>query len=156
MGAMGLVARGTLVFVIDDEVEVRQSVADLLTLEGYEARPFPSADAAWSALTHDERPALIILDLWIPGMSSGEFVQRLRASQHAGVPVLVLSGTRSQDVVESDVDAVSQKPIEATTLVRAVDKLVRKGARTAGGGPRPARRAPRAERSAPAARRTAS
>jgi hypothetical protein len=47
---MGLVEPGTVVFV-DDDCEVRQSIADLLTIEGYEARPFPTADAAWTATT---------------------------------------------------------------------------------------------------------
>jgi DNA-binding response OmpR family regulator len=125
---MTLVAPGTLVLVVDDDAEVRQSVADLLILEGYDARPLASANAAWSELSLGASPALIILDLWLTGMSSGEFVRRLRASHHARTPVLVLSGSKSKDDIAADVDAVSQKPIEATTLVRVVDRLARKSA----------------------------
>ena len=131
LAPMTLVAPGTLVFVVDDESEVRQSIADFLIMEGYDARPLPSADAAWTAVVHGPRPALIVLDLWIPGMTSAEFVRRLRASRHAAVPVLVLSGVRSNDQVESDVDAVTQKPIESTALVRLVDRLVSGGRRRA-------------------------
>lgn len=122
---MTLVPPGTVVLVVDDDVEVRQSVADLLTLEGYDARALASADAAWSELALGVRPALIILDLWIQGMSSGEFLRRLRISPHSRTPVLVMSGYKSIDDVEWEVQAILHKPIEATSLVRAVDRLVR-------------------------------
>jgi DNA-binding response OmpR family regulator len=120
---MTLVPPGTVVLVVDDDVEVRHSVADLLILEGYDARPLPSADAAWSELSLGVRPSLIILDLWIQGMTSSEFLRRLRASPYARAPVLVLSGSPSRDHVEWNVRAVLHKPIEATALVRAVDRL---------------------------------
>jgi DNA-binding response OmpR family regulator len=110
--------------VVDDDVEVRAAVADVLVMEGYEARPLPSADAAWSTLVAGARPAVIILDWWLPGMTSSEFVRRLRASAQAGVRVLLLSASESVDRAEIDADAVARKPIEPTSLVRAVDKLV--------------------------------
>ena len=153
---MTLVAPRTLVFVIDDDVDVRNSVAELLILEGYEALPLPSADAAWNELAVDVRPALIILDLWLPGMSSGEFVRRLRASRHARIPVLVLSGSPGSNRCEADVDAVSQKPIEATTLIRAIDKLVRVGVRNVGPERRPPLRMPRPKRTSAGGRRSVS
>jgi DNA-binding response OmpR family regulator len=149
---MTIVAPHTLVLIVDDDVEIRESVADLLRLEGYEVRPIPSADAAWSALRLGARPALIVLDLWIPGMSSGEFVRRLRASEHAKVPVLVLSGSQSADEIASSVEAVSQKPIEATALVRVVDRLVSARGRTAAPRRRPARRSPRPPTRSPSGR----
>ena len=152
---MTLVAPRTLVLVIDDDADVRNSVAELLILEGYDALPVPSADAAWSELAVGVRPALIILDLWLPGMSSGEFIRRLRASRHARIPVLVLSGTPGSRC-EADVDAVSQKPIEATTLVRTVDKLVRVGVRNAGPERRPPRRMPRPKRTSTGGRSSVS
>jgi DNA-binding response OmpR family regulator len=124
---MPLVAPGTLVFVIDDDVEVRHSIAECLIVEGYEARALASAEAAWFEITCGARPAAIVLDLWLAGaMSSGEFVRRLRASGAAEVPILVLSGSRAVAQIESDVDAVTHKPVEATALVRALDDLVRR------------------------------
>jgi CheY-like chemotaxis protein len=127
---MALVEPGTPVFVIDDDAEIRHSLADLLIMEGYQVRTWSSAEAAWNEIARGAQPALIVLDLWLPGtMSSGELVRRLRASAHRAVPVLVLSGSSSAAHVESDVDAVRQKPIEATTLVRTIDELVRRGPR---------------------------
>jgi DNA-binding response OmpR family regulator len=121
---MALVERGTLVLIVDDEVDVRQGLADVLVMEGYDARPLPTADTAWSEIARGAAPALIILDLWLPGMSSGEFVRRLRRSHAALVPVMVLSGSPAAAHIEADVDAVLLKPMEAASLVHAVDKLV--------------------------------
>jgi DNA-binding response OmpR family regulator len=156
---MGLVEPGTVVFVVDDDCEVRQSIAELLAMEGYEPRPFPTADAAWTEIAiSGTQPASIILDLWLNGMSSGEFIRRLRASRQAAVPVLVLSGARSAEQIEADVDAVVQKPIEACALVRAIDKLVCAGRMALAAAlpkPRraPPRRAPRDSSRKQAARR---
>ena len=122
---MALVEPGTLIVIVDDDVDAGHSVADVLTLEGYDVRAHSSADAAWNEIARGEEPAAIILDLWLRGMSSGEFIRRLRASRASTVPVLVLSGSREAEQTEFDVEAVCRKPIEATALVRAVDKLVR-------------------------------
>jgi len=121
---MSLVASGTVVMIVDDDSDLRGCIADVLEMEGYEARPVRSADSAWKEMVGGTKPAAIILDQWIAGMSSGEFVRRLRASRFADVPVLMLSGSPPARRFGQDLDAVLQKPVETTTLVRAVDKLV--------------------------------
>jgi DNA-binding response OmpR family regulator len=129
---MSLVASGTVVMIVDDDSDLRDCLADVLMMEGYEARPLRSADSAWTELVGGTKPAAIILDQWIAGMSSGEFVRRLRASPFADVPILMLSGSPAARKFGQDLDAVLQKPVENTTLVRAVDKLIgpRRSART--------------------------
>lgn len=121
---MALVANGTGVMIVDDDLDLRSALADVLTMEGYEALPQRSADAAWAALLAGAKPAAIVLDQWIMGMSSGEFVGRLRASAFADIPLLMLSGAPAAWKVVQDLDAVLQKPVESTTLVRAVDRLI--------------------------------
>ena len=121
---MSLVASGTVVMIVDDDSDLRDCLADVLTMEGYDARPLRSADSAWTQLVTGTKPAAIVLDQWIGGMSSGEFVRRLRASRFADVPVLMLSGAPAARKVGQYLDAVLQKPVEYTTLVRAVDKLI--------------------------------
>jgi len=121
---MALVANGTVVMIVDDDLDLRNALADVLTMEGYEARPVRSADAAWAELVAGAKPAAIVLDQWIAGMSSGEFVGRLRASAFADIPLLMLSGAPAARKLAQDLDAVLRKPVESTTLVRAVDKLI--------------------------------
>jgi DNA-binding response OmpR family regulator len=124
ISAMSLVANGTVVMIVDDDLDLRSCLADVLSMEGYEVRPLPSADSAWAELVAGEKPAAIVLDQWIVGMSSGEFVARLRASAFADIPLLMLSGAPAARKVVQDLDAVLLKPVESTTLVRAVDRLI--------------------------------
>ena len=73
---------GILILVVDDDEEVREAIAELLTIEGYEVRTVPSANAApWAELARGGNTAAIVSDLWMPGMSGGEFVRTLRASK---------------------------------------------------------------------------
>lgn len=123
---MSLVASGTLIMIVDDDAELGQGIADYLAIEGYEALVLRSASAAWTEISNGLRPSAIVLDLWLTEMSSGELVRRLRASPLADVPILILSGARPAAHIEADVDAVLRKPADATTLVRAVDKLARR------------------------------
>lgn len=119
-----LVEPGTLVVIVDDDAEVRESLADGLFAEGYAVQSVASAEAALAKLAGGVRPSLVILDLWLPGIGSRGFVRQLRSSSHVHVPVLVISGAAGLEHTELDVDAVLRKPSEMTTLVRAVDKLV--------------------------------
>jgi len=121
---MSLVASGTVVMIVDDDLDLRSCLADVLEMEGYEARPVRSADSAWAALVAGTKPAAIVLDQWITGMSSGEFVHRLRGSAFSDIPILMLSGAPAARKLAQDLDAVLRKPVETTTLVRAVDKLI--------------------------------
>jgi len=130
-----------LVFVIDDDRELRESVAEVLMLEGYRVRTMPSADAAWTELALGFVPAAILLDLWLPGTTSGEFLRRLRASRHAGVPVILLSASRSSSRLELDVEAICEKSGEPTAIVRAVDRVVGRAPASATSFRVPARRA---------------
>ena len=90
-----LVEPGTVVMVVDEDSFVRQSVADLLALEGYEALPLPTGEAALSRITAGVRPAVVILDLWLPGIGSVEFARRLNSRLSTRVPLLVLTAWRA-------------------------------------------------------------
>jgi DNA-binding response OmpR family regulator len=136
----GLVEPGTIVLIVDDEVVVREAIAETLIMEGYDARPVPSADVALAQLASGVRPALVILDLWLPGVGSRGVIRGLRTSANASVPILIVSAAASLDHTELDADAVLRKPFDMTTLVRAVDKLTGLGRQ--GGASAPRRRPP--------------
>ncbi len=120
----GLVEPGTLVLIIDDDAVVRDAMVDALTMEGYAAQPASCAEAALALLAAGARPALVIVDLWLPGLGSAGFVRQLRASDDAHIPVLAISGAGPLEQMEIDADALLRKPSDLTTLVRAVDKLI--------------------------------
>ena len=65
--------------IVDDDDDLRDALADIMTAQGYEVAAFADARAALAALEEGMTPFLILLDLMMPGMSGWEF----RAAQLA-------------------------------------------------------------------------
>jgi len=83
-----------LVMVVEDDVVIRERMAEILKEEGW--RVF-KAENGQVALDHieDRRPSLILLDLMMPKMDGFEFVSRLRANEKwHSIPVVVLTSTK--------------------------------------------------------------
>jgi len=80
-----------LILIVEDDLPIRESLRDLLTEEGYR---IAEADHGAHALEllEKEPPALILLDLWMPVMTGGELLTRLRAEPRwASLPVVILT-----------------------------------------------------------------
>jgi len=58
-----------LVLVVDDDESVRRYLSSLLTSIGYDVQCLPSGDKAVAALAVSAPPAVVLLDLVMPGMS---------------------------------------------------------------------------------------
>jgi two-component system response regulator FixJ len=80
----------TLVYVIDDDEAVRDSVAFLLGSAGLKVQAFDSARHFLDAAI-DLAGACIVTDLRMPGVSGIELLRTLRA-RGDGVPVIVMTG----------------------------------------------------------------
>src|SRR5262245_10201592 len=88
----------TCVMVIDDDVDIRETIKDLLESRGYEVIVSGDGDGAMAALKGGARPCVILLDLMMPGLSGEEFrAQQLADEALAPIPVVVLSGARGVD-----------------------------------------------------------
>jgi two-component system OmpR family response regulator len=92
-------AEGTRVLVADDDADIRDLVEFKLTQAGYAVQAVPDGLSAWEAF-QAEAPALVILDVMMPGLSGIDVLRKIRESGNATVPVLLLSA-KSRD---SDVD----------------------------------------------------
>jgi len=107
------------VLVVDDDEDLRDALAMVVTSAGFE--PVRAADGR-EALDHLERcaqlPSVIVLDLKMPGLDGREVLRRLPA-RAAAIPVVVL--TASHDPVPAGVVAALRKPI---TLELLLDALV--------------------------------
>ena len=90
---------GTRVLVADDDADIRELVEFKLSQAGYAVQAVPDGLAAWEAFESDP-PQLAVLDVMMPGLSGFDVLRKIRESEHAGVPVLMLSA-KSRD---SDVD----------------------------------------------------
>ncbi|MER7071444.1 response regulator [Terrabacter sp. NPDC000476] len=87
------------VLVADDDADIRDLVEFKLTQAGFAVQAVPDGLSAWEAFCADP-PQLAVLDVMMPGLSGIDVLRKIRESDHAGVPVLLLSA-KSRD---SDVD----------------------------------------------------
>lgn len=112
------------ILVVDDDVEVRDAIRDVLEDEGFVVRCATNGEDALAALA-SELPDAIVLDLTMPVMDGYEFLSRRRAQPElAGIPVVVVTASMNPNV-GNEVGFVA-KPIDIEELVSAVRSRLRK------------------------------
>ncbi len=112
------------VLVIDDDPDVRASIADLLTDAGYQVTCLGSCSLALSHLCQNPAPAVVVVDLLMPGMNAWELVGQMRRRESlVKVPVIAITGSGPQLGAPVPDEQVVRKPIEATKLLGLVRKL---------------------------------
>lgn len=80
------------VLIVDDNPDNLRLLAEMLTDEGYKARPAPSGALALTSV-QSTLPDLVLLDIRMPGMDGYEVCQRLKADKKTRhIPVLFISG----------------------------------------------------------------
>jgi DNA-binding response OmpR family regulator len=117
--------RATRVLVVEDDQVIRDTIADALDLEGYEARVAMDGEEALDVL-EGWVPDLIILDLMMPRMDAWRFRREQRARPTvAEVPILVLSAGRDlpEKTRELDPAAIIPKPFDLDDLTRTIREL---------------------------------
>ena len=108
-----------IVFVVDDDVSVRESLELLIRYEGWQAEIFASADGFLSrprALV----PSCLILDLSLPGLS-GLDLQGQIASERLDMPIIFITGHGD---VPSTVQAMKAGAVEFLTKPFTDDALL--------------------------------
>ena len=121
-----------LVLVVDDEPDIRELVRFHLAQEGYAVCEADTGERAL-ALASTARPALIMLDLMLPGTDGLEVCQRLRKDETlAGVPIIMLTA-RATEVdrvlgLELGADDYITKPFSPRELVARVRAILRRSA----------------------------
>ncbi len=106
--------------VVDDEPQVRATVREALTFEGYEVVEAANGAEAL-ALLNTARPEAIVLDLWMPVMDGWAF-RRAQLESHPHIPIIVLSALdlSSERLDELKADALIGKPFDLDMLYGAV------------------------------------
>lgn len=114
--------------VVDDDDDIRETIALLLQGAGYATFESPSGRHALARLRAGGEVAVILLDLRMPEMSGTEVVKELKGDPTlARIPVVLMSGDNAARAIASGIgaDACLVKPIELTALLATADRYVR-------------------------------
>jgi len=123
----------TKILVIEDDPHILLGLEEVLKSDGFEVVPCNRGDRAVEAVTK-HRPALIVLDVMLPGLSGFDICKQLRAKKVA-TPILMLTakGQEIDKVVGLDLgaDDYVTKPFGVRELLARIHALLRRGATTA-------------------------
>jgi len=116
------------VLVVDDEVDIRELVAGILSDDGYAVRTATDSESALAAI-RARRPALLILDIWMAGggMDGLELLDMVKALD-VDMPVIMISGHGN---IETAVSAIKrgayeflEKPFKSDRLLLVVERAL--------------------------------
>ncbi len=120
-GAFG----GRRLLLVEDDGELRSSLAELLQNDGYDVVGASNGLEALEYLKKAPAPDLILLDLMMPVKDGWQFrVEQKRDPALSAIPVLALSADDTPKAVAIDADMYIRKPFQYTTLLEAVRRII--------------------------------
>jgi two-component system KDP operon response regulator KdpE len=119
----------TKVLVVDDEPQLRRALGLNLGARGYEVVEVASGSEVVDAVV-TQRPAVVLLDLGLPGMSGLEVIEQLRT--WSSVPIIVLTA-RDEEVskvraLDAGADDYVSKPFGMGELLARLRATLRRAA----------------------------
>jgi FixJ family two-component response regulator len=115
-----------LLAVVDDDADVRVALTRLLASAGFAVETFASG-AEFLRSIEDHEPHCVVLDLHMPEMS-GFDVQGALASEHAAVPVVVITGHHTPEsrarATQLGAKGYLCKPVDDGALLAAISTAI--------------------------------
>src|SRR3954468_23043361 len=109
------------VLIVEDDEDLREMMAQLLSLEGYQTATVANGREALEYLHDAGGPQGILLDLMMPVMDGWEFRRQQQADPAlAPVPVIVLSALDQGRASSLDANAFLKKPLDFDRLLTLV------------------------------------
>ncbi|HEX8186451.1 MAG TPA: response regulator, partial [Blastocatellia bacterium] len=116
------------VLVVDDEPNIRWTMAELLKREGYETLTSSDFDSAIS-LIESSMPDAAVVDIVLSGRSGIEFLKEV-SNRDSYIPVIMITGepnvSQIPEIVRAGAYDFIPKPVVKDVLLRAVSKAVEK------------------------------
>ena len=115
------------VFIVDDDVSVRESLPDLLRELGFAVQVFASAEE-FLASAYLAQTRCLILDVAMPGMTGPE-LQRELAHRRSNIPIVFITASgdnaiRTRVLADGAVECLF-KPFSEAALVDALNAALR-------------------------------
>jgi two-component system, cell cycle response regulator DivK len=119
---------GELILVVEDNDKNRKLVRDVLTAKGYRLVEAETGEDG-VRLARDEHPALVLMDIQLPGINGIEALRQLRADPAtAGIPVIAVTASAMtqdrQKILAAGFDAYQSKPISIRPFLDLVREVL--------------------------------
>ena len=118
------------ILIIEDDLDSITVLRKSLATHGFKVITAQDGTQGTS-FGHSEKPALIILDLGLPAGGGLMTLKNLKLSSHTKfIPVIVVSGTDDQDLIEKvrqeGIEDFIQKPYESKDLIAKIELILLK------------------------------
>jgi DNA-binding response OmpR family regulator len=118
---------GKRILLVDDDVEIIESLKVALTAKGYEILVARDGNQGL-AMAERENPSLVILDMMMPKRSGFLVLEKLRRTQKDPMRVIMITaneGSRHKAYAEMlGVDDYIRKPFAMDRLIECVERLL--------------------------------
>src|SRR5262252_7062594 len=114
------------VLIVDDDEDLVKSLSSMLCEAGFIV--FSTANGSEAlALIRTVAPAVVLLDVWLPGMDGVETLQALRA-MHVDVEVIVMSGhgniATAVQMIKLGAFDYLEKPLSPYRVLEVIERAV--------------------------------
>lgn len=118
---------GEQILIVEDNEMNMKLFRDVLTARGYRAVEATCGEDAID-LALSARPALLLMDVQLPGIGGVEALERLRSDERtASIPVLALTAQAMQGdrerFLDAGFDGYISKPVDIMELLRTVQEF---------------------------------
>src|SRR5687767_15604543 len=129
-GCVASIIRGMRVLIVEDDRQVRETVADYLESQGYEVAQAGDGAAMRKALER-RVPELVLLDVRLPGEDGLALARWLRAHHEVAIIMVTAAGEVIDRVVGLEVGADDYigKPFDLRELLARMKSVLRRAAR---------------------------
>ena len=119
---------GELILLVEDNDKNRKLVRDVLTVKGYRLVEAETGEDG-VRLAQEHHPALVLMDIQLPGINGIEALRQLRAdTATAGIPVIAVTASAMthdrQKIMAAGFDAYQSKPISVRPFLDLVREVL--------------------------------
>jgi CheY-like chemotaxis protein len=113
------------VLVVDDDVDIREAVKEVLEEAGYSVTLAHDGQEAYDYLSQHPRPACVVLDLWMPVMDGWSLASDVLVGRLPQVPILVVTAANAHFAYPVPPRYVLRKPFNPDRLLMLVAELIK-------------------------------
>ena len=119
---------GAHILIVEDDFKSRKLLRDVLTAVGYQTSEADNAEDGVK-LAQELVPALILMDIRLPGMSGIEALRFLREDNRTtGIPIIAVTASvmesQQAEAIGAGFNAIESKPVNVKSLLAAIQTFI--------------------------------